>query len=104
MSNVIQIKHGNGVPNQKLQPYELGYSDTEEKLYIGGPKNEDQLGVAIPITTPVEEADAGGRLMYYSTDKILQASNLLILPKNNFGATFPENPVEGQVYFIIKEE
>ena len=49
MSNIIQIKHGSGVPNGKLAPYELGYSDTEEKLYIGGPLEDDQFGGAKEI-------------------------------------------------------
>jgi hypothetical protein len=36
-------------------PYELGYSDDEEKLYIGGPLENDLPGKAIPISTPIEE-------------------------------------------------
>ena len=37
MSNIIQIKHGTGVPDYKLAPYELGYMDDSGHLYIGGP-------------------------------------------------------------------
>ena len=49
MSNVIQIKRGNGVPNKKLEPYELGFNRDNHCLYIGtgSGKNED----CIPIRT-----------------------------------------------------
>ena len=50
MSNIVQIKHGEGIPNGKLAPYELGYSDTEEKLYIGGPLEDGQFGEAKEIS------------------------------------------------------
>lgn len=52
MSNTIQIKHGYGIPNGKLQPYELGYSDDQGKFYIGGPLQNGELGAAIPLTIP----------------------------------------------------
>lgn len=36
VSNIIQIKRGNGAPgNNKLMPYELGYDKTNRQLYIG---------------------------------------------------------------------
>lgn len=60
MSNVIQIKHGNGVPDGKLAPYELGYSDDKKELYIGGQLDENnQYGQAIslnPGTAPTLSA------------------------------------------------
>lgn len=44
MSNTILIKHGNGVPNEKLHPYELGYCDDNGLLYIGGDYQRDEEG------------------------------------------------------------
>lgn len=35
--NIIKIKHGSGVPDGKLQPYELGICDDDGMLYIGLP-------------------------------------------------------------------
>lgn len=46
MSNTIQIKHGEGDPTGKLQPYELGYSD-DGCLYIGTEEN-----TAIKLSSP----------------------------------------------------
>lgn len=79
MGNTILIKHGNGVPDGKLFPYELGYRDDSSdgnSLYIGGDyqRNDDgsiklddkknpKLGNAIPITTPIPELkDMAGTL------------------------------------------
>ena len=57
MSNTILIKHGNGVPNGKLLPYELGYCDDNSLLYIGGKKTSDgNLGDAILINPSLENA------------------------------------------------
>ena len=50
MSNLIQIKHGSGIPNGKLWPFELGFDENNQKLYIGGAMNGSSLGKAIPIT------------------------------------------------------
>ena len=37
MSNIIQIKRGNGKPDGKLAPYELGVQiNDSNKLFIGG--------------------------------------------------------------------
>ena len=36
--NTIKIKHGNGEPNGKLLPYELGYRDDTGALYINNGK------------------------------------------------------------------
>ena len=41
--NIFTIKHGNGVPDGKLQPYELGFDETGKKLYIGGALNNGAL-------------------------------------------------------------
>ena len=42
MSNIIQIKRGNGKPDGKLAPYELGIQiDDSNKLFVGGTINED---------------------------------------------------------------
>lgn len=38
MSNVIQIKRGNGAPGDNLAPYELGYDTSGEYLYVGQAK------------------------------------------------------------------
>lgn len=42
MANTIQIKHGTGVPDNKLAPYELGYMDDSGHLYIGGPYEDEE--------------------------------------------------------------
>lgn len=44
--NTIKIKHGSGVPDGKLQPYELGFCDDDGMLYIGTPSEE---GLAYPL-------------------------------------------------------
>ena len=41
MANIIKIKHGTGVPDGKLQPYELGICDDDGMLYIGTPFGEE---------------------------------------------------------------
>lgn len=98
MANIFIIKHGAEKPaDGTLQPYELGYAD-DGGLFIGGPNGE-----ALPVSTQIEQNNDGGKIVYYSTNGKLQASDLLILPSENFGPTFPSNPVEGQVFFIIKE-
>lgn len=52
MSNVVQIKRGNGKPDGKLAPYELGFDTSTQQLYIGGPFTEDnQYGNAILINS-----------------------------------------------------
>lgn len=55
MSNTIQIKHGNGVPNRVLEPYELGYSIDKKSLYIGAPLVNGQKTDAIPVTAEIVE-------------------------------------------------
>ena len=55
MSNIIQIKHGNGVPNKVLEPYELGYSIDKKSLYIGAPLVNGQKTDAIPVTAEIVE-------------------------------------------------
>ena len=38
MSNIIQVKRGNGAPpDNSLAPYELGYDTQGKKLFIGHP-------------------------------------------------------------------
>ena len=44
--NTIKIKHGSGVPEGKLQPYELGICDDDGMLYIGVPNGE---GAVYPL-------------------------------------------------------
>lgn len=52
MSNTIQIKRGEGRPDGKLAPYELGFDTSTQQLYIGGPLTEDnQYGSAILINS-----------------------------------------------------
>lgn len=106
MANIFTIKHGSGVPNGKLQPYELGFDETGKKLYIGGILKNGALGDAIPISTSLKEflaeSNVSGKLVYYSDSK-LYASNLLVVPSSNIGTAFPSSPKDGQVYFIIKE-
>lgn len=98
MANIFTIKHGAVKPaNGTLQPYELGYAD-DGGLFIGGPNGE-----TLPVSTQIEQNNNGGKIVYYGTNGKLQASNLLILPPENIGPTFPSNPVEGQVFIIIKE-
>ena len=41
MANTITIKHGPGMPNGKLQPYELGICDDDGMLYIGTPFGDE---------------------------------------------------------------
>jgi hypothetical protein len=48
----------------------------------------------------VAENNNGGKFVYYSNGKF-QASDLLIIPSSNIGSDFPDNPVNGQVFFII---
>lgn len=67
MSNIIQIKHGNDVPDGKLAPYELGYSDTEGKLYIGGPLVDGQFGNAKEISGSSGGSDAPGDILIPTT-------------------------------------
>lgn len=98
MANIFTIKHGTKKPaNNVLQPYELGFS-TEEGLFIGS-----STGEAVPVSVQVTESNNGGKFIYYDAKGKMQASNLLILPSENFGTAddFPENPVNGQVYFVI---
>ena len=106
MSNIIQIKHGSGIPNGKLMPFELGFDETGKKLYIGGALSTDgALGNAIPITTPIEEmivqSDTAGKMVYFSNNK-LYATNLFFIPSENIGTSFPSSPKDGQAFFIIK--
>ena len=53
MANTILIKHGSGIPtSSNLKSFELGYSTTEEKLYI----NQNGIvkeAVKIPDATPI---------------------------------------------------
>jgi phage tail sheath protein FI len=53
--NTILIKHGNGVPNKVLEPYELGYSIDKKSLYIGAPLVNGQKTDAIPVTAEIVE-------------------------------------------------
>ena len=48
MKNSFRIKHGNTAPvfvngKTSLQPYELGYCDSDEELYLGIPKLDDTI-------------------------------------------------------------
>lgn len=53
MSNIIQIKRGEGKPDGKLAPYELGIDTKNYELFVGGPLvNEDGIqkyGAALGI-------------------------------------------------------
>ena len=56
MGNIFTIKHGEGNPDKKLQPFELGFDSKGKKLYIGGEKDADgTLGSAIPITPTLSD-------------------------------------------------
>ena len=37
MSNIITVKHGSGIPEDKLKHYEFGYSDDKKNLYLNTP-------------------------------------------------------------------
>ena len=44
MANTIQIKHGSGAPEASvLAPFELGYDDSQKKLYIGAAEGEEPV-------------------------------------------------------------
>ena len=109
MANIFTIKHGTGNPSHKLQPYELGYSTDEEKLYIGGEADEENgiLGVAIPVSGNIEitENSTGGQFVYYklgSDGKVqLSANEKLIISNDNYGNRLPTTGQIGQVYFVI---
>lgn len=105
MSNIIQIKHGLDTPGGKLAPYELGYSENLEQLYIGVPKDATTT-TARPISVQIEEDtdNSGGSFIYGNTSGRLIKNNRLILTSGSFGPTFPQDPVEGQVFFVIREE
>ena len=49
MSNILQVKRGEGIPHGKLAPYELGYSTSEQQLFIGGEAEEGKYGQALPL-------------------------------------------------------
>lgn len=50
MANIFTLKHGSGVPDNKLYPFELGFDEIGKKLYIGGAiTSGGELGSAIPI-------------------------------------------------------
>lgn len=50
MANIFTLKHGSGVPDHKLYPFELGFDEIGKKLYIGGATTSSgELGSAIPI-------------------------------------------------------
>lgn len=109
MANIFTIKHGTGNPSGKLQPYELGYSTDEEKLYIGGEADVENgnLGNAIPVSGNIEitENSDGGQFVYYrlGTDGKVQlsANEKLIVPSSNYGPSLPTTGQNGQVYFVI---
>ena len=95
MNNIIQIKHGRQKPgNGTLAPYELGYAENGG-LFIG-----DENGNTVPVSTQVENGENGGKFVYHKDDKF-QASNLLIIPPENFGSSLPGSGKEGQVFFVI---
>lgn len=58
MSNVIKIKHGSNPPAAGvLEEYELGYSSSNDGLYLGQGQNEpihlnDSGGVVVSSSTP----------------------------------------------------
>lgn len=49
MSNIWQVKRGEGIPHGKLAPYELGYSTSEHQLFIGGEAEDGKYGQALPL-------------------------------------------------------
>ena len=53
MANTILIKHGSGIPtSSNLKSFELGYSTTEEKLYINQNGIVKEV-IKVPDTTPI---------------------------------------------------
>lgn len=49
MSNVIQIKRGQGIPNKKLNAYELGFSVTNGCLYIGSDDGKESNCIPVMV-------------------------------------------------------
>ena len=97
MANIFTIKHGSTAtqevdgkqvvlpPDGKLEPYELGFNDTDEQLYIGIVKNGQKK--AIPVSTKSS------------------ASSSMIVPERNRGfsiAEAPDDPVDGELFYVIE--
>ena len=62
MANIIQIKHGSNEPtSENLINYELGYSDTTEKLYINANGNIKKYG-SDKISTTLTLTNNGGTI------------------------------------------
>ena len=62
MANIIQIKHGSNEPtSENLTNYELGYSDTTEKLYINANGNIKKYG-SDKISTTLTLTNNGGTI------------------------------------------
>ena len=64
--NTIKIKHGNGIPEGVLEPYELGYIDDLGQLYIGTLGENGDKGKAIPLN--YLSADIKGYIEIYDSE------------------------------------
>lgn len=89
MSNIITIKHGNGEPNGKLLPYELGYRDDTGALYINN-------------------GDGAVQLANQKIVKLINSNNYLQLPEvkeANFKANnFLVSSSEKEVYYRTAQQ
>lgn len=65
MSNIITVKHGNGVPKDKLKHYEFGYSDDKKNFYLNTPAALIALNLGKFDVDDCEEIIAGKDLNSY---------------------------------------
>lgn len=108
MANIIQIKHGTGVPDHKLAPYELGYMDDSGHLYIGGPyENEGTKTYGTARTLNYLPLDKNGYIPTLYSNTNLTFSSTAANPKvqiesskNVTKVTFGLTGKTGQGYFL----
>lgn len=97
MSNVIQIRHGSGIPtgDDLAHAYELGFSTTDKNLYINNVTSIERIGIQVSwgSTDPDSGAGLAGDIYFkMSGDEIIAAyvkigSNWVALPTGGGGAS-----------------
>lgn len=81
--NLIQIRHGTGVPDENdLLPYELGYSKETGSLYIGAEE------IIEDDSTVIKQAPI----------QLTRPNN--ILTEDMYGDSLPASGTKGQLYYV----
>lgn len=95
--NIIKIKHGNGIPDGKLQPYELGICDDDGMLYIGMPPSGEE---AYPLMGDYLSKYGGVMEGYLQAPEI----DVLTSQENNYEGVYISSQTGIEMYFNYEDD